>query len=158
MIGDRLKELRKTLGLTQQEFADRLGIKRTAVATYEVGKSNPGDSVVMLVCSKLSVNEAWLRTGEGEMFREVQRDKQIQAFIDEILTDEPEGPKARLVAALAELDERGWEMLVSLAKKMVAENQASAEMQMEEKAHADLQRSMDERKQAEEGSSASSAV
>lgn len=40
-MNTRLKNLRKALGLTQQEFADRIKIKRNTVATYEIGRSVP---------------------------------------------------------------------------------------------------------------------
>lgn len=127
MIGNRIKELRNSLKLTQQEFADRLGIKRNAIATYETGKSNPGDSVVALICSKFGVNETWLRSGSGERFVTVAKNEQIRSFIDKILADEPEGPKTRLIEALAGLDERGWDTLVKLAQKMVEENEEEPE-------------------------------
>ena len=65
----RLKQLRKALNFTQQEFADRLKIKRNTVATYETGKSNPSDAAVSLICREFNVNEEWLRTGAGEMFK-----------------------------------------------------------------------------------------
>lgn len=68
-VKDRLKKIRSSLHLTQQEFADRLGIKRNTVATYETGKSNPSDSAVVLICREFDVREEWLRTGEGEMFK-----------------------------------------------------------------------------------------
>lgn len=67
-MNERLKILRKFLRLTQQEFADKLGIKRNTVATYEAGKSNPSDAAVLLICREFNVNEGWLRTGAGEMF------------------------------------------------------------------------------------------
>lgn len=63
---NRIKEIRKELDLTQQEFADRLGIKRGAVANYELGRNTPIDAVVSLICREFKINEAWLRTGEGE--------------------------------------------------------------------------------------------
>lgn len=69
-MNQRLKKLRKSLDITQQEFADRLGIKRNTVATYESGKSNPSDSAVMLICREFNVNEEWLRTGNGDIFIE----------------------------------------------------------------------------------------
>lgn len=69
MLNDRIRKLRKVLDLTQQEFADRLGVKRNTVATYEVGRSEPIDAVFSLICREFNVNEEWLRTGEGEMFR-----------------------------------------------------------------------------------------
>lgn len=65
---ERMKKLRKTLGLTQQEFADRLGISRGNIATYETRDGSPGSSVVNLICREFNVDEHWLRTGAGEMF------------------------------------------------------------------------------------------
>lgn len=67
-MNERIKNLRKALGLTQQEFADRLGISRNNIATYETRNSAPGSSVIALICREFNVNEEWLRTGEGEMF------------------------------------------------------------------------------------------
>lgn len=68
-MNERIKELRKTLKLTQQEFADRLNIKRGAIANYEVGRNEPIDAVISLICKEFNVNEEWLRDGTGEMFR-----------------------------------------------------------------------------------------
>lgn len=67
-IGERLKKLRKALNLTQQEFSDKLKISRSNIATYEVGKSDPAEAVINLICREFNVSETWLRTGEGEMF------------------------------------------------------------------------------------------
>ena len=66
-IGERLKKLRKALDLTQQEFSDKLKVSRSNIATYEVGKNNPADAVINLICREFNVSEEWLRTGEGEM-------------------------------------------------------------------------------------------
>lgn len=65
---DRLKAIRNALKLTQQEFADRIGLKRNTLAGYEIGKSVPIDPIILAICKEYSVNESWLRTGEGEMF------------------------------------------------------------------------------------------
>lgn len=66
---DRIKKIRKELDLTQQEFAEKIGIKRNTIANYETGRNDPVDSVVSLICREFNVREEWLRTGEGEMFR-----------------------------------------------------------------------------------------
>ncbi len=65
----RIKKIRKTFDLTQQEFAERIGVKRNTVATYEMGKSKPSDSALSLICREFNVNEEWLRTGIGQMFK-----------------------------------------------------------------------------------------
>ena len=62
----RIKQLRKELGLTQQELADKIGIKRTTIATYESGRNTPIDAVISLICREFNVNEEWLREGSGD--------------------------------------------------------------------------------------------
>lgn len=68
-MNERIKKLRKILDLTQQEFGDRLGIKRNTIATYESGRNDPIDAVISLICKEFNVNEEWLRDGVGEMFK-----------------------------------------------------------------------------------------
>ena len=67
-MNERIKQLRKTLGVTQQEFAERIGITRNAVANYETGRNKPIGSVLNLICNEYNVNPDWLRNGSGEMF------------------------------------------------------------------------------------------
>ncbi len=79
-MNTRIKKLRKALDLTQEAFGNRIGVKRNTVATYELGRNKPIDSVVSLICREFHVNEEWLRTGEGEMFQPEPRD-----MIDELI-------------------------------------------------------------------------
>ena len=100
---DRLKELRKTLGLTQQEFADKIGIQRGTYAKYEIGRNEPIDAVIRLICTTFNVNEGWLRNGSGEMF--VQRDpfNEVYKMVNDMLGDESSDFKRRLVTAILRL-------------------------------------------------------
>jgi transcriptional regulator with XRE-family HTH domain len=68
MEKDRLIALRKALGLNQREFADRLGIKATAVSMIELGHNSLTEKNIKLICMVFRINEVWLRTGKGEMF------------------------------------------------------------------------------------------
>ena len=67
-VGERIKELRKDLGLTQQEFADKLNIKRNAITNYEVQRNDPSDVVLSLICKTWNVNLDWLKEGKGDMY------------------------------------------------------------------------------------------
>ena len=69
-MNERLKKLRKKLDITQQEFADRIGIKRNSFANYETGRNKPIDAIIKSICREFNVNEERLRTGIGEMFIE----------------------------------------------------------------------------------------
>ncbi len=74
VIHERLKTLRKELGLTQQEFAERINLRRNSIAQIELGYRNPSGAVLALICREFNVNETWLRTGEGEMFAKAPTD------------------------------------------------------------------------------------
>lgn len=65
---DRIRKLRKSLDLTQKDFAERIGMKSNTIATYEMGRAIPSDPTINNICKEFGVNETWLRTGEGEMF------------------------------------------------------------------------------------------
>lgn len=108
---ERLRKLRKTLDLTQQEFAEKLGIKRSTMATYESGRNEPIDAVISLICREFNVNEEWLRTGNGEMFIQLSRNEEIAEFVGQLMSDEDDSFKKRLISGLAALDENGWKVL-----------------------------------------------
>lgn len=110
-MNERIKELRKALDLTQQEFADKLNIKRGAIANYEVGRNTPIDAVISLICREFNVNETWLRTGDGEMFCELSADEEIGYIVGGVLDhDEKENPFYDVILAMMrsyhELDEK----------------------------------------------------
>ena len=118
---ERLKKLRKTLDLTQQEFADKLKVPRNTIGGYEVGKSNPSDAAVNNICNIFNVNEEWLRTGNGEMFIELTRDEQIEHFVGDALKSEDDSFKKKFISMLAALDESDWEVLQKISVRIVNE-------------------------------------
>lgn len=67
-MNDRIKTLRLNLNLTQQQFAEKIGVNRSTVANIETGKKIPSDLIVNAICNEYSVNKKWLYTGTGEMF------------------------------------------------------------------------------------------
>lgn len=113
---ERLRKLRKTLDLTQQEFADRIGSARDNIAGYETGRRNPSVAVISLICTKFNVNEEWLRTGNGEMFIELTRDEQIERFVSDALKSEDDSFKKKFISMLAALDESDWEVLQKMVE------------------------------------------
>lgn len=66
---DRIRKIRKLLNLTQQEFAKNIGSTQNVLANYEIGRRNPSNSVINNICKTFNVNEEWLRTGMGEIFK-----------------------------------------------------------------------------------------
>lgn len=70
-MNERLKQLRDHLELTQEEFGKRIGSARNTIANYETGNRVPSNAILLSICREFNVNETWLRTGNGEMFNEM---------------------------------------------------------------------------------------
>lgn len=68
-MNTRIKKLRKALDLTQQVFAEKIGLKQNSIALIESGKRNISDQAVLSICREFNVREEWLRDGTGEMFK-----------------------------------------------------------------------------------------
>ena len=116
---DRIKNLRKELGLTQQAFADRLGVKRNTVGQWECGKNALTDQTILAICREFNVNEEWLRNGTGTMFIEQTRDEKIAEFVGSIQSGEDDSFKKRFISVLSALDDEEWEVLEKFALAMI---------------------------------------
>ena len=120
-MDERIKKLRNTLGLTQQEFADKIGIKRNTIAQYEGGRNAPIDAVITLICREFNVNEAWLRTGEGEMFVPKTRNEELFEFAVKAAESPSSAIQAQLLAVMSRLTDDQWEVLAQVAHELYEE-------------------------------------
>lgn len=118
-MNERLKKLRKSLDLTQDKFGFRISVKGNTVAQWESGRNEPADAVILLICREFNVNEEWLRTGQGEMFLPQDRQTEIAKLTKQLLNEEPDSFKNRLVSVLVNLTEEQWELLADMAEKLV---------------------------------------
>lgn len=120
-MNERIKELRNYLGLTQQQFADKLRVKRNTVATYEIGRSEPSTSAIALICREFGVSEKWLRYGDGDMFTISTRSEEIAGFVSDVLSEEDESFKKSFISILSKLSENEWKLLEKMALSMLEE-------------------------------------
>lgn len=93
-MNNRIKTIRTTANLTQQEFADKLGIKRGTIANYELGRNEPIDAVIRMICQEFGISEHWLRTGEGNMRIPMSRDEEIADMVGKALSGDNEFKKS----------------------------------------------------------------
>ena len=117
-LKDRFKELRETLSLTQQKFADRLDISRNFVAQIEMGNKIPSERTIKDICREFKVNYEWLTNGTGDMFIQNKRKSEIADFVGSVLNGEADSFKVRLIEILANLNESEWETLQKLANAL----------------------------------------
>ena len=114
----RINEIVKHFKLTKTEFAKRLGISQPFVSRICSGESTPSDRTITDICREFGCDEIWLRTGEGEPFREETRQEQIMRFAVQTVKGSNEFRKA-LVAMLANLDDAEWDGLENLLNKLL---------------------------------------
>ena len=125
-IGERIKKVRQEKHLTQQELADKIGVKRNTIANYEIGRNAPIDAVTSLICRTFQVNETWLRTGEGEMFDNTARNNELFQWADRLAHEDDESFPKRFALALSRLDTHGWEVMARLADDIVQNRKEDA--------------------------------
>ena len=86
-MNERIRLLRKELGLNQSDFGNKIGVKQGTVAGYESGARTPLDAVVSSICREFDVNEEWLRTGKGEMFEQMTEQQKLLKYTGMLLKD-----------------------------------------------------------------------
>ena len=120
-IGERIKEVRKHLKLTQAEFGERIGVKGNTIATYEIGRNAPVDAIFSLLCREYGVNEIWLRSGEGDMFQAMNEDEELAAYIDEVMNDEQASFRLSLALEMKNWTPEVWQMIEEICKRLAIE-------------------------------------
>lgn len=118
-MNERIKEIRKYHNLTLEKFGERLGVGKTAISRLENGVNNVTDQMIKSICREFAVNEHWLRTGEGDMQTDLDREDQLMQWAGTVLADETDSFKKRLVRVLASLTEEEWGFLEKKAIELV---------------------------------------
>ena len=100
-IADRIKQIRKAENMTQEQFAEKIGCSRGALANYEIGRNEPLTAVIKSICREFNISEAWLRNGEEPKNADEARRKALARAPDDSFRD-------RFITALLELPADFW--------------------------------------------------
>lgn len=121
---ERVKEIRKTLGLTLEKFGERIGVTRGSMSNIENGNRNLTEQMTKSICREFSVDYMWLTTGDGEMF--IDTDDDFIERIDRIMAGEDEARKS-LFKFMLELSDEDIAALDRLMKKAIEFTQNNKE-------------------------------
>ena len=113
-MNERIKRIRNNLNISQTDFAQKLSISRSAVCKMESGENYPSEQTIKLICSEFSVNEEWLRTGNGEMFIPKTKEQAISELFGDVVKASRDDFRKRLILALSKLNSNDWETLEKL--------------------------------------------
>lgn len=120
-INERIGKILSCTGMTKTAFAERLSVSQQYISKV-VKSGNPSDMLIAAICHEFNVSEHWLRTGEGEMFVQIARDKEIMRFVGDVMQGEDDNFRRRFLLALARLPEERWADIESFAQQITAEN------------------------------------
>ena len=131
-IGERIKVVRVSEGLSLDKFGERIGLKKSTLSQIENGKANVTDRVIKDVCDKFYIDEIWLRTGDGKMHLDVTRREAVADFLAEILSGGGTPEQIAFISVIAKTTPEQWELFraklaelnseISLAEKENGEN------------------------------------
>ena len=114
--GERIREVRNTLGLTLEKFGNRLGVTKVAISNIEKGNRNLTEQMTKAICREFNVDYMWLTTGDGEMF--IDNDDDFIERIDRIMAGEDEARK-NFFKFMLELSDEDIAALDHLMKKAI---------------------------------------
>lgn len=121
-MNERIRLLRKELGLNQSDFGNKIGVKQGTVAGYESGARTPLDAVVSSICREFDVNEEWLRTGEGEMFEQMTEQQKLLKYTGMLLKDKDSAIVNAIqsfIVTYEQLDDTGKATLEKIAQQFI---------------------------------------
>lgn len=114
MINDNIKELREEiLNLSQEAFANEIGLKRNTISLIENGKRNPSDRTINDICYTFNVNEDWLKEKKGDVFSKNPSDEQIAYISAKLLNSDDELLKQTFYK-LCKLDKKYLKMIENI--------------------------------------------
>lgn len=118
---ERFKAIRKALNMKQGDLAKELTISQGHASDIENGRKAVSDQTIEILSLKYNIDENWIRTGKGNMFKPLNRKQEIAKLTVDLFKTEEHSFKERLILALANLDEKEWELLEKIAQKIVKE-------------------------------------
>lgn len=119
-FGERLSMLIEELELKKVVFAERIKVDQSYVTQLTNGRRNPSDRLIDAICREFSVNETWLRTGQGEMFVETAQEDKIRSFMGDVMHGSPDF-RRHLMSVLARMTPEEWTLLEKKAWELVEE-------------------------------------
>lgn len=119
-MNSRIAEVRKKYNLTQEKFAEKIGLTRNFVWMIEKGERVPSDRTIADICREFQVDEHWLRTGEGQMQRPMSRNDELARFLGEAIKG-PDEFKRTLLTVMSRMTTEEWAMLERKAWELVEE-------------------------------------
>lgn len=115
--GERVKELRKKLGLSLEKFGENLGVGKTAISKIERGENNLSDQMLKAICREYGVSEEWLRNGTGEPFGSINQE--LSSLMNQLLSEDDSSFKKKFAFSILKMSDDKWKLLEAFCKDLI---------------------------------------
>lgn len=123
-VNTRIAAVIQASGLTKTAFSRKIGLSQPFVSQLANGDASPSDRTIADICREFSVNEHWLRTGEGEMFSTLSREEEITRFAMEVIRDPASEFQRQLIATMARLEPAQWKLMEQMLDELIRQRTA----------------------------------
>ena len=119
-IGERIKQLRKALNLTQAEFGQLLGTVANMVSMWEKGMRIPNERQIILISSVYNIRREWLENGTGEMQEQPAENDELAQYLAGMMYDEAPSVLKSFLTILARTTPEEREVLAKIMSETIS--------------------------------------
>ena len=117
-MSNRIKELRKALGLTQSEFSEKIGLNHISISLFENGTREISKRTRLAILREYNVNPEWLDKGEGDMFLPIKQKDEIIQFAEQVVNANDSDIRKKTLKVLAGLSQSDWQIIESFIDRI----------------------------------------
>lgn len=115
---NRIKEIRLDVGLTMEQFGNRLGVTRSTISRLESGIISVTEQMRLSISREFGISEEWLRNGTGNMYDNIEKSARLMEWAVDIMKEKDDSIKKKVVNLLMSLNESDWDLIAELAKRI----------------------------------------
>lgn len=124
---NRIKELRKYLGMSGEVFGEKLGLTKQTISRLENGVNGITEQTVKLICQEFNVNETWLRTGDGDMFEPISEKELREKILNEHSNPNHDPARAAFIKAIVDLTDSELDVVIKFMENTLKEYKKNTE-------------------------------
>ena len=120
-INKRIADAISAKGMKKSEVARRINVSPAFISQLCSGAALPSERTIVDISRVCGVNQMWLRSGEGDMFQAMNEDEELDAYLGDVMHDEPESFLRRLTLEIKNWTPEVWQMLKEICKRLATE-------------------------------------
>lgn len=119
LVNENIKKLREDiLKLSQDAFANELGLQRNTISLIENKRRNPSERTINDICSKFKVNKLWLINGIGDPLMQMTEEEEFAYLLGTLAAENDTKTKELVKAILTLKREEDWDLVINLVKRL----------------------------------------